>query len=215
MKWVREHWQWVMLNLCGLAIMANLLWRVLAVNKLDPNYDLVFLSSGKWAIRFLLLSLSMTPLNTLFGWRSAVKLRKPAGLWAFEFALLHFLLNVTITWEYWLKSPIPDYIAALGVIGLTILTCMAATSFQWAMKHMGKWWKRLHRLVYAAGLMIAAHALLEAPNKRVVAYDPQADMETGLYLVILILLLAARIPAIRSTLASLRYRRSVSKETVS
>lgn len=215
MRWLKENWQWLILNLFALAIMTNLLWHVTIASELNRSYDLLFLSSGKWAIRFLLLSLSMTPLNTLFGWRGAIKLRRAAGLWAFEFALLHFLLNVTLTWEYWPQTPIPDYIAALGVIGLSILTLMAATSFRWAMKHMGKWWKRLHRLVYAAGMIIVGHALLEAPNKRVAAYDSQAGIEIGLYLAILVLLLTVRIPTIRSALANLRYKQGVRREVIS
>src|SRR3990172_721608 len=150
MKWVKENWQWAALNLFALAVMANLLRQSTTVGGFNRNYDPMLVSSGKWAIRFLLLCLLMTPLNTLLGWRSAVKLRKPAGLWAFEFAVVHFSLNVTGTKEDWLRYPIPDYIAALGVIGLSILTLMAATSSRWAMKRMGKWWKRLHRMVYGA-----------------------------------------------------------------
>jgi len=115
-------------------------------------------------------------------------------------------LNVAETKENWLRYPIPDYLAALGVIGLSILTLMAATSSRWAMKHMGKWWKRLHRMVYAAGIVISSHALLESSNKRVVAYDSQVGIETGLYLAILIALLAMRIPALRSTIANLRHK---------
>ena len=206
MKWVKENWRWTALNLFALAVMANLLWQSTTAGDFNRNYDPMLVSSGKWAIRFLLLCLLMTPLNTLFGWRSAVKLRKPAGLWAFEFALVHFVLNVAGTKEYWLRYPIPDYLAALGVIGLSILTLMAATSSRWAMKHMGKWWKRLHRTVYAAGIIISSHALLESSNKRVAAYDSQAGIETGLYLAILIALLAMRIPALRSTIANLRHK---------
>lgn len=214
MKWVKENWQCMVLNLLAFAIMANLLWQSSTASELGHKYDLLFLSSGKWAIRFLLLSLSMTPLNTLFGWRGAIKLRRTAGLWAFEFALLHFLLNVAITWEYWPQNPIPDYIAALGVIGLSILTLMAGTSFRLAMKYMGKWWKRLHRFVYAAGMIILAHALLEASNKRVAGYDSQAGIEIGLYLAILMVLLLVRFPAIRSTLVNLKYKQGVRREVI-
>ena len=175
----------------------------------------MLVSSGKWAIRFLLLCLLMTPLNTVLGWRSAIRLRKPAGLWAFGFAVAHFLLNVIGLQENWVRAPIPDTIAALGIIGLGILAPMAATSTRWAMKRLGKWWKRLHRMVYAAGLIVVGHALLESSNKRVAMHDPQVSVELGLYLAILLLLLAARIPAVRSTLVNLRHRRGVRRESVS
>jgi methionine sulfoxide reductase heme-binding subunit len=215
MKWIRKNWQWAALNLFALAVMADLLWQSIAVDDFNPNYDPMLVSSGKWAIRFLLLCLLMTPLNTVLGWRSTIKLRKPAGLWAFGFAVAHFVLNVIGLQENWVRAPIPDTIAALGVIGLSILTLMAATSTRWAMKRLGKWWKPLHRMVYTAGLIVVGHALLESSNKRVAMHDPQVSVELGLYLAILLLLLAARIPAVRSTLVNLRHRRGVRRESVS
>ncbi len=215
MTWFKKNWQWATLNLFALAVMVDLLWQFISVDDFNPNYDPLLISSGKLAIRFLLLSLAMTPLNTLFGWRTAVKLRKPAGLWAFGFAMAHCVLNVIGLQENWVRAPIPDTMAALGVIGLSILTSMAITSTRWAMKRLGKWWKRLHRLVYAAGLIVVAHALLESSNKRVAMHEPEVSTELGLYLVILILLLAARIPAVRSTLAGWRHRRGVRREPAS
>jgi sulfoxide reductase heme-binding subunit YedZ len=214
-KWLKKNWPWTALNLFALAVMISLVWQSIAVDDFNPNYDRELIISGKWAIRFLLISLAMTPLNTVLGWRGAIKLRKPAGLWAFAFAVVHFSVNVIGLNENWLRAPIPDYIAALGVIGLGILMPMAATSTKWAMKRLGKWWKRLHRLVYAAGLIVIGHALLESSNKRVAGYEPQVSVELGLYLAILLLLLAARIPAVRSTLANLRHARRVRSESTS
>jgi sulfoxide reductase heme-binding subunit YedZ len=196
-KWFKHNWRWVALNLFALAVMVNLLWQLTTTRAIEESYNPMLVSAGKWAIRFLLLCLLMTPVNTLLGWRSAIKLRKPAGLWAFEFAVIHFMLNMAGTQEDWLRYPIPDYIAALGVAGLTILTLMAATSARWAQKHMGKWWKRLHRMVYAAGLLVVTHALLESSNKRVVLSDPQAGTEIAVYIAIMIVLLAVRIPRLR------------------
>ena len=147
MKWIKKNWQWAVLNLFALAVMVSVLWQSIAVDDFNPNYDPMLISSGKWAIRFLLLCLLMTPLHTALGWRGAIKLRKPAGLWAFGFVVAHFVLNAIGLRENWLRAPIPDYIAALGVIGLGILTPMAATSTRWAMKRLRRWWKRLHRMV--------------------------------------------------------------------
>lgn len=209
MSWVKKNWPWAVLNLFALAVMAELVWQSSAVEEFNPDYDPMLVSSGKWAIRFLLLSLAMTPLNTVLGWRGAIKLRKPAGLWAFGFAVAHFLLNVIGLRENWLRAPIPDYMAALGIVGLSILTPMAVTSTRWAMKRMGRWWKRLHRMVYAAGMIVVGHALLESSNKRVAGHDSQAGIEVGLYLAVLLMLLAARIPAVRATLTNLKYRQAV------
>jgi sulfoxide reductase heme-binding subunit YedZ len=205
-KWIRNNWQWAALNGVALIVMLSLLLQIDDADAVNSNFD-PLLESGKWAIRFLLFSLLMTPLNTMFGWRTAIKLRKPAGLWAFGFGVFHFAYYVVELGADWLDYPIPDYIAALGVIGLIILTALAATSTRWAMKRMGKGWKRLHRLVYAAGIIILVHALLEASgNKRIFATNPLAIYEIQLYMAALVILLAARIPVVRATLANLRHR---------
>lgn len=208
MTWVKENWRWAILNIAATTIIGTLLWQAYKIDPANERfaYDRLLVASGKWAIRFLLLSLAMTPLNTIFGWRSAIKLRKPAGLWAFEFGAMHFLMNVASLQENWLRYPIPDYYAALGVIGLTILTLMALTSSKWAMKHMRRWWKRLHRLVYITGIVVLVHALLEAPSKRVFPHAQQIVAELTLYLIVLIVLLAVRIPVVRVGVSSLRHR---------
>lgn len=77
----------IALSLIAIIIMITLIiqhFRI-PITPYDP-FDPLFEHSGKWAVRFLLLCLLMTPLNTLFGWRAALRLRKPAGLWAFGFA---------------------------------------------------------------------------------------------------------------------------------
>jgi methionine sulfoxide reductase heme-binding subunit len=204
MTWLKDNWRWAALNAVALVVMLSLLRHINTIG--DSDADVELMESGKWAIRFLLFSLAMTPLNTLFGWRSATKLRKPAGLWAFGFGLVHLVFYLADVKVEWLRFPIPDYIAALGVVGLAILTAMAATSTRWAMKRMGKGWKRLHRLVYAAGCIALVHGLLESSHKRVALFDSQAALEVQLYLGILVVLLAVRIPAIRTRLVNLRYR---------
>src|SRR5262245_45469024 len=91
MAWLRSNWRWTTLNGCGVLILlvvmsrGSLDWR--ASNTFDPS-----LESGKWAIRCLLFCLAMSPLNTAFRWRQALKLRKPAGLWSFAFGVVHVLL---------------------------------------------------------------------------------------------------------------------------
>jgi sulfoxide reductase heme-binding subunit YedZ len=210
MTWFKDNWRWAALNVIALVVMMSLLRQINTIGDSDADIELV--EAGKWAIRFLLFSLAMTPLNTLFGWRSAIKLRKPAGLWAFGFGLLHFVFYVADVKTEWLRYPIPDYIAGLGIVGLSILTAMAATSTRQAMKRMGKWWKRLHRLVYAAGCITLVHGLLESSHKRVAFFDPQAGLEVQLYLGILFVLLAVRIPVVRTHLVILRHRLAVGRQ---
>jgi DMSO/TMAO reductase YedYZ heme-binding membrane subunit len=90
---------------------------------------------------------------------------------------------------------------ALGLLGLFILTVLAITSNRWAMRRLGKHWKRLHRLVYLAGMAVVFHALLATTmSKKMFVRDPQAIDELKLYLALLVVLLIVRIPLVRRVL---------------
>ena len=199
MLWLRLNWRWVALNLFAVSILTI----VLSQGSRDWNASHTFdpgLESGKWAIRFLLLCLMMTPLRTYFGWRSAIKLRKSAGLWSFGFAVVHVLFYINEAQLTWLPLPMPLFIT-LGLLGILILTALAITSNRWAMRYLKKYWKRLHRLVYLAGLSVVFHAILAATaSKKIFVYDPQVVHELKLYLALLIVLLVVRTPMVRRVL---------------
>jgi methionine sulfoxide reductase heme-binding subunit len=215
MAWFTSRWRWATFNVAALIILIFVLtqgseeWHQ-AGDGFDP-----MLESGKWGIRCLLICLLMTPLHTYLHWRSALKLRKAAGLWAFAFGVTHFLLYARETWEpvaafragglpwYWLVWPWQLYIA-LGLLALTILTLLAITSNHWAMRRLGKQWKQLHRLVYGAGVAIVCHALLAATmSKKMMVRDPHVVPELQLYLGVLTVLLVIRIPHVRVFLLKL------------
>jgi methionine sulfoxide reductase heme-binding subunit len=210
MDWLRANWLRAVLNWAAMIVVAVIFFR----GNTDWNAKSTFdpmLESGKWAIRFLLFCLAMTPLNSYFGWRSAIKLRKPAGLWAFAFATLHLALLYIADGPSRLLSllqfPLQPFIAA-GLIGLIILVALAATSNRWSMKGLGKNWKRLHRLVYVAGVLVVFHAMLAATSsKRMFVRDPQASDELEMYLAVLIVLLVVRIPLVRNLLKGLKHLR--------
>ncbi len=204
--WIKNNWRWALLNVFALVVMAYMLRLSSGLNRSRTDF-VPLIDSGKWAIRLLLFSLAITPLNTLFGWRAGIKLRKPAGLWAFAFASLHFALYLYDMDGDWLQYPIPDYVAGLGVAALIILAALASTSTRWAMKRLGKNWKRLHRLVYAGGIIAIAHGLLESiSSKRVGISDPNARYEVILYGMLLFILLALRLNFIRTSISGLRHR---------
>ncbi len=204
--WLIRNWRWAVLNLFALGVLVALLRPALTARNADA-IAVLMLHSGKWAVRFLLLCLSMTPLNTYFGWRSAIKLRKPAGLWVFAFAAAHFVAYVgdkTVGFS-WLRLPLATYYV-LGIVGLVILSLMAVTSNRWSMKRLGKNWKRLHRLVYIAGGVIVFHAITAAmSSKRVFLFDPAAPDELRIYLAAMAILLALRIPFARSGILRLKH----------
>jgi sulfoxide reductase heme-binding subunit YedZ len=211
----RGKWLWWLLNLMALALLAYVLsqgttgW-IYAEGAFDR-----MLESGKWGIRFLLLSLAMTPLHTYARWSGALKLRKPAGLWAFAFGVAHFGLYTYETYEpipiyrtngtpwHWLSWSMQPYLA-LGLLALCILCALAVTSNKWSMRRLGKRWKPLHRLVYGAGIAVCIHALLASTmSKKMLVRDPHVVPELRLYLGILALMLIVRLPQVRSLLLKL------------
>jgi sulfoxide reductase heme-binding subunit YedZ len=195
--WLMKNWRGLLLNGTALAIMITLLAQGSGPDA-GTLFDPLFEYSGKWAIRFLLFSLAMTPLNIVFKWRWPLRLRKPAGLWAFAFAALHY----TVYTEYkplnfaWLNVEFGGYII-LGAAALLILTAMAITSNRWAMRWLGKWWKRLHRLVYGVALLVTVHAIWGFTSGKKGFFRPGDTWEFYLYLMIVIALLLARVPMVR------------------
>ncbi|MBX3045871.1 MAG: ferric reductase-like transmembrane domain-containing protein [Anaerolineales bacterium] len=124
--WIHTHWRAILLNTLGLAAL-------LAVTRLPrasqfSGVSEPMVAAGIWAARFLLITLAITPLNTVFGWRSLLRLRRTAGLWTFALAALHFGYYVWDSKTSWLRTPIPNLAAGIGLAALVILTALAVTS---------------------------------------------------------------------------------------
>ena len=116
---------------------------------------------GYTALVLLVLSLVCTPANTFFGWRQALKLRRPLGIYAFLYASAHFLVFTGLDYGFDLALLVQENLdkpfILIGAIALIILLALAVTSFQWWMKRLGKRWKKLHRLIYPAALLVLLH----------------------------------------------------------
>ncbi|HEY1016849.1 MAG TPA: protein-methionine-sulfoxide reductase heme-binding subunit MsrQ [Herpetosiphonaceae bacterium] len=161
------------------------------------------LRTGKAALVTLVLSLVCTPLNTLFGFKQALPLRRPLGLYAFFYALLHLTIFVAIDYGFdfefiALELGEKRYVIA-GFAAFLLLLPLALTSTKAAMRRLGKRWKPLHKLVYlAAGLAILHFAwLVKADLGEPLAYGAAVG---GLLLL--------RVPAVRRALIRVRQRRA-------
>lgn len=157
----------------------------------DPIREAI-LRTGKPALILLLLSLACTPLNTLFGWRQLLPLRKPLGLYAFFYVCLHLsifiFLDYGLNWTLLREDLFEKRFALAGLASFLILLPLAATSSRWAMRKLGKNWKRLHRFVYLAAILAVVHYL----------WLVKADYaQPILFAVILALLLLLRLKPIR------------------
>ena len=115
-------------------------------------------SLGEWTLRFLCLTLAVTPLRTWTGWHALARFRRMLGLYAFFYGLLHLLAYAWFDMGFYVDEIARDIakrpFILVGFATMVLMLPLAATSFNRAIKALGAArWQRLHRLVYAvAGL---------------------------------------------------------------
>jgi sulfoxide reductase heme-binding subunit YedZ len=120
--------------------------------------------TGDWVLRFLLVTLAVTPLRRLFGWNALLRYRRMLGLFAFFYVCLHFLSYAWLDQNFAIPDIIKDvakrpYIT-VGFACFLMLIPLAATSTNAMIRRMGaRRWQALHRLVYLVGVGGIVHFL--------------------------------------------------------
>jgi sulfoxide reductase heme-binding subunit YedZ len=145
--------------------------------------------TGDWTLRFLLLTLALTPLRVLTGWNALTRFRRMLGLFAFFYGSLHLLtylwLDKFFSWADIVRDiPRRPFITA-GFLAFVVLVPLAATSTAGMIRRLGgRNWQRLHRLVYLSAVAAVLHYwwLVKADISR-----PRR------YAIVLAVLLAARL----------------------
>ena len=150
---------------------------------------------GIWGLRFVMLTLAITPLRKLTGWNWLIRFRRMLGLFAFCYVLLHFLVWLMLDRGLYF-SAFADVLPAvvediakrtfitLGFAAFVLLIAMAATSTAGMRRRMGHRWQKLHYSVYAVGVLAVWHYWWQVKND---TRDPK------IYAAILVLLLGLRI----------------------
>lgn len=144
--------------------------------------------TGGWALRFLLITLALTPLRHLANLPKLMTLRRMLGLYAFFYACLHvsvyFGLDQFFAWREILADITKRPYITVGFTAFVLLVPLALTSTQNMMRRLGRHWKRLHRLVYPAAIAAVLHFI----------WLVKADLrEPLIYAAVLIYLLGYRI----------------------
>lgn len=118
---------------------------------------------GLWALRFLILTLAVTPLRELAG-VNLLRYRRALGLLAFWYAVMHFTVYLTLDRGLLWGTILPDIakrpFITLGFSALVLLVPLALTSNRLSIRRLGRNWRRLHRLVYVAAALAAVHYLM-------------------------------------------------------
>lgn len=183
MNWIKENWGW--LTVVVLAIIP--LHEVISMINIDfsgtsaswismdtfnmparrpgeaareiSGAHMALKQTGEWAIRWLVIILSMTPFAILTGKKPSLWVRQAAGIAAFTYAGLHFLFFCI---DKSLMETFKEFSFILGLFAALIMFVLAVTSNTRSMKFLRKTWKKLHRFAYLAAILAVLHvALLE------------------------------------------------------
>ena len=118
-------------------------------------------ATGDWTIYLLCLTLCITPLRRLSGWHWLQRLRRLCGLYVFFYAALHFLCFLWFDHFFDVEAISKDILKrpfiAIGFSAFVLLLPLAATSTNRIMRKLGRWWGKLHQVVYAVALLAVMH----------------------------------------------------------
>lgn len=116
---------------------------------------------GNWALRFIMITLAVTPLRRLTNWNWLSRFRRMLGLFAFFYAFMHFLAWFILDQGMLVSAILEDLIErpfiTIGFAAVLILTALAVTSPIAMRRRMGKRWQTLHNFVYAAAILGVWH----------------------------------------------------------
>lgn len=170
---------------------AWLVWGAVA-NTLGANpAEALIRATGDWTLRFLCLTLAVTPLRQMTGWHALARLRRMLGLFTFFYGVVHFLCFAWLDMGFDVDAIVHDIakrpFILVGTAALLTMLPLAATSFNAAIKALGaRRWQALHRAVYATAGLALLHFFWMRSGKHDYA-------EVAVYAAILGLLLGWRL----------------------
>ena len=116
---------------------------------------------GNWGLRFIMITLAVTPLRQLTGWNWLVRFRRMLGLFTFFYVFLHFLTWLILDQGLLLTAIVEDIIKrpfiTIGVVALLLLLALAITSTNGMRRRLGRRWQTLHNSVYVIGVLGVWH----------------------------------------------------------
>ncbi|CAH0348143.1 sulfite oxidase heme-binding subunit YedZ [Aquabacterium sp. CECT 9606] len=203
-QWLLKPWikplVWVV---CAVPAVALLV--AAATDNLGANpAEKLIRETGEWTLRWLWLTLAITPLREVTSLAGLLRYRRALGVTTFVYALLHFLSYAWLDKGFVVDDIVRDVIKRnfilVGMVALVLMTPLALTSFNRAIKAMGaKRWQALHKLVYAVALLGLLHFYWKKSAKN--------DLnEVWVYAAILAVLLGWRVVRQGGVMGMLRVR---------
>ncbi|MEM7335819.1 MAG: protein-methionine-sulfoxide reductase heme-binding subunit MsrQ [Chloroflexota bacterium] len=164
----------------------------------DPIREILFFT-GITALVLLVLTVAVTPLITLFGWSQLAPLRKWFGLYSFLYVNLHFVdwlwLDYGFNWQFISQGILNQRFVLVGFAAWLLMVPLAMTSNRRSQKWLKRNWRKLHQLTYVIIILALLHFFWLVKN---------VYIEPTIYAVIVVILLALRIPSVRKYVATQR-----------
>jgi sulfoxide reductase heme-binding subunit YedZ len=160
-QWLRWVIKPVLFIVC-LVPLAGLIWDGMNENLGANPVETIRLFTGDWTLRFLLITLAVTPLRRLTGWNAVIRVRRMLGLFAFFYAALHVIsyvwLDQFFMWDLIIEDVYKRPYITVGFAAFMLLLPLALTSTNGMVRRLGgKHWQRLHRLVYVIAILGVVH----------------------------------------------------------
>lgn len=179
-----------------------LLWKYQTNNLgVDPVREILF-HTGTTALVLLVLSLAVTPMTVISGWKQLIPLRRPLGLYAFFYVCLHLLtfvwLDYALNLAFIIDGIVEQPFVLVGFIAFLLLIPLAITSTKGWQRRLGKRWKTLHQLSYLIIILALIHFFWLVKN---------VYIEPGIYAGVVALLFLARWTPVKQKL--LRWQRQI------
>jgi sulfoxide reductase heme-binding subunit YedZ len=204
----RLNWLQVLIHILGwlplVILLFNFFTNRLTINPIQELEQRL----GRTAVYFLVATLAVTPTYAITGWRGILKQRRALGLYTFLYASLHVMAFIGLDYGFHLLQVydlvIQKLYLLIGTLAMLLLIPLAATSFDYFFRKMGRNWKRLHWLIYPASLFVILHyALAQKGDIFFLRGNILKPFLWGIFVVILLLL---RLPPVRKWFIAIRRR---------
>lgn len=156
--------RWMKVPVFALCIgpLVSLSWRAFNGGLGANPIEFITHLTGDWTLRFLVITLTVTPLRKILRWPELVRFRRMLGLFAFFYACLHLMtyiwLDKFFVWGDMLKDVVKRPFITAGFTGFVLLVPLAVTSTAgWIRRLGGKRWQKLHRLIYVIAVAGVIH----------------------------------------------------------
>lgn len=157
-----SKWTKVVVFLLCLVPLAMIVWRGLHGNLTANPIEFVTHATGDWTIRFLIITLAITPLRKILRLPQLIRFRRMLGLFAFFYAFLHFSMWIGVDkffdWTEMMKDVQKRRFITVGFTGFVLMIPLAITSTAgWIRRLGGSRWQWLHRAIYVSAIAGVIH----------------------------------------------------------